>query len=87
MTTEKEVGEVMNYFEHVKVAAIRLNGDLKVGDVIKLVGGETDFDTPVENMQVDKEFVETAKAGDEVGIKVKEKVRKGYKVYKVESSE
>lgn len=87
MTTQEPVGEVMNYFEHVGVAAIKLSGDVNVGDVLKFVGGEVDFDSPVENMQMHKEFVEKASKGDEVGIKVKEKVRKGYKVFKVESSE
>ncbi len=87
MTTEEPIGEVMNYFDHVGVAAIRLSGDIKLGDVLKFVGGEVDYDMPVESIQVHKDTVESAKAGDEVGIKVKEKVRKGYKVYKVESSE
>ena len=87
MTTEHPIGIVSNYFEHVGVASVKLSGDLKIGDLIKFVGGEVDFDTPVENMKIHDDFIESAKAGDEVGIKVKEKVRKDYKVFKVVSEE
>ncbi len=82
--TEGElVGEVFNYFDHVQVAALKLQGELEVGDTIRIVGGETDFEQPIESMQVHNKPIEKAKAGDEIGIKVSEKVRKGYKVYKV----
>lgn len=87
MTTEKQVGVVSNYFEHVGVAAIKLTDSIKVGDVLKFVGGEVDYDMPVESIQIHKDTVEKAGKGDEVGIKVKEKVRKEYKVFRVESSE
>jgi len=34
-------------------------------------------------MEIEHEKVQTAKAGDSIGLKVDEKVREGYKVYKV----
>ncbi len=79
----KEIGVVLNYFEHVNAAAIKLASPLKVGDKIKLTGGETDFEQEVKSMQINKKTVEKAKKGDEIGIIVKQKVRKGYKVFKV----
>jgi len=79
----KPIGTVSNYFDHVSVAAIKLTGALKTGDTIRLVGGETDFEQKVDSMQIQREPVESAKKGDEIGIKVKEKVRKGYKAYKL----
>jgi len=79
----KLLGEVSNYFEHVDAAAIKLKDGLKVGDKIKFVGGEVDFEQEVKSMQIQHEAVQKAKKGDEVGIKIKEKVRKGYKVFKV----
>lgn len=79
----KLLGEVSNYFEHVGVAAIKLKDGLKVGDKIKFVGGEVDFEQEVKSMQIKHEAVQKAKKGDEIGIKIKEKVRKGYKVFKV----
>ncbi len=78
------IGEVFNYFDHVKAAALKLDGELKVGDTIRIVGGEdTDFEQLIDSMQVHNKPVQEAKSGDEVGIKVSEKVRKGYKIYKV----
>ena len=79
---EKQIGTVSNYFDHVSVAAIKLDSGLKVGDNIRISGGEVDFEQPIKSMQIQHDKVETAKKGDEIGIKVKEKVRKGYKVYK-----
>ncbi len=79
---ETQIGTVSNYFDHVKVAAIKLDKGLKVGDKIRVVGGESDFEQSVDSMQIQRESVERAKAGDEIGIVVKERVRKGYKVYK-----
>ncbi len=80
---EKKIGTVSNYFDHVSVAAIKLGASLKKGDTIKITGGETDFKQKVSSIQIQHEKVEKAKKGDEIGIKVKEKVRKGYKVFKV----
>jgi translation elongation factor EF-1alpha len=79
---QKQIGEVTNYFDHVKAAAIRLKAGLKKGDTIHVTGGEIDFEQEVKGMQIDRKDVEKAKKGDEVGIIVKEKVRKGYKVFK-----
>jgi len=81
---EKQIGEVSNYFDHIGVAALKLSAALKLGDKIHIKGGEsTDFEQEVKSMQVLHDKVEKAKSGDEVGIKVKKKVRKGYKVFKV----
>jgi len=79
---EIPLGVVSNYFEHVSVAAIKLEAPLKKGDTIHFVGGEIDFEQPVESMQMQHKVVTEAKKGDEIGIKVKEKVRKEYKVFK-----
>ena len=79
---EKEIGEVSNYFDHVGAAAIKLRGSLKVGDKIKIKGGNVEFEQEVKGMQIDKEDIKEAKKGDEIGVLVSQKVRKGYKVYK-----
>ena len=80
---EKQIGTVSNYFDHVGVAAIKLNAALKVGDKIRVEGGEKDFEQEITSMQVQHEKVEKAKKGDEIGIKIDDKVRKGYRVFKV----
>ncbi|MFH1318622.1 MAG: hypothetical protein ABIH71_06375, partial [Candidatus Omnitrophota bacterium] len=72
------------YFGNIGVAVIKLSDTLKEGDEIRLVGGDdTDFNQKVDSMEFDHKKVKEAKKGKEVGMKIKEKVREGYKVYKV----
>ncbi len=72
-----------HYFPHPEAAIIKLLGVLEEGDTIRIVGGvDTDFEQKVKSMEVDHEKIEKAGKGDEVGLKVKKKVREGYKVYK-----
>ena len=79
----KEIGRVFDYFERVGVIAIQLTDSLKVGDTIRIVGGETDFTQVVDSMQIEGKNVTKAKKGESVGIKVSQKCHKDYKVYKV----
>lgn len=80
---EKQIGVISNYFDHISVAAIKLKDSLKVGDKVKIVGGDVEFEQKIGSMQIHHKKVDKAKKGDEIGIKVDEKVRKGYKVLKV----
>ncbi|MEK6848161.1 MAG: translation elongation factor-like protein [Nanoarchaeota archaeon] len=80
---EKEIGEIENFFAHVNAAAIKLKAPLKVGDKIRVEGGNVSFEQSVESIQINRQEVQEAKKGDEIGIIVAEKVRKGYKVYKL----
>ncbi len=79
----KLIGKITHYFGNIGVAVIELSDTLKVGDNIRIIGGETDFTQTVESMEVEHEKVEEAKKGDSVGLKVGQKVREGYKVYKL----
>ena len=80
----KLIGKIVHYFGNIKVAVIKLTAPLKAGETIRIAGGETtDFEQKVKSMQVEHEEIEKAKKGDEVGLKVDEKVREGYKVYQV----
>lgn len=81
---DKPIGKITHYFSNIEVAVIDLSAPLKVGDKIRVVGGEaTDFEQEVDSMQIEHLQVKSAKKGDNVGMKVKEKVHEGYKVYKV----
>ena len=79
----KLIGRVTHYFGKIGVAVIELEDALKVGDKIRIVGGQTDFEQVVESMEIEHKKVKEAKAGDSVGLKVIQKVREGYKVYKL----
>jgi len=50
---------------------------------LKYKGHTTEFTDVVASLQVDNKPIEEAKVGNLVGIKVKERVREGDKVYKV----
>ncbi len=80
---DKLIGKITHYFSKIGVAVIELDDTLKVGDTIRIVGGETDFEQTVDSMEVEHQKVETAKNGDSIGLKVSQKVREGYKVYKL----
>ena len=79
----KLTGEIIHYFGKIGVAVIKLSESLKKGERIRVVGGvDTDFEQDIKSMQVDHQSIEKAKKGDEIGLKLKEKAREGYKVYK-----
>ena len=81
---EEEVGVIVKFFAKPSVAALKVtSGTIKTGDVLKYVGHTTDFAEPVGSMEVDNQAVDEVKAGDLVGIKVKERVRENDKVFKV----
>ena len=65
------------------VAGIELTAPLKVGDKIAIKGHTTDLELTVESMQVQNANVQEGKPGDEVGIKVPDRVRRGDYVYKI----
>lgn len=80
---EKEIGKVSDFFARPVVAGIDLSGSLKMGDKIHIKGHTTDMEMLVGSMQIDNASVNEAKAGDSVGIKVSDRVRRGDTVYKV----
>ena len=80
---EEKVGEVVKFFGKISVAAITLSGTLKVGETLRFIGHTTDFSQKVDSMQIENQSVETAKAGDDIGIKVSDRVRPGDSVYRV----
>ena len=81
---EEKIGIVEHFFSNVNVAAIKIiNGQLKIGDTIHVVGTNTDFTQKIDSMQINRNPVMSVKAGDDVGIKVKDRVRENDVVYKV----
>lgn len=79
----KEIGEILHYYSHIQVAVIRLSDAMKTGEKIRIKGHTTNFEQEVGSMQVDHNQIETAEKGQEIGMKVNDKVREQDKVYKV----
>lgn len=81
---EEKIGVVEHFFNKVSVAAIKMtDGELKVGDTIHIVGATTDFTQKVDRIEINRQPIEVAKPGDEIGIKVNERVREKDTVYKI----
>ena len=80
---EIEIGKVDDFFARPVVAGITLTGTLNLGDKIHIKGHTTDLELTVTSMQINNANVNTAKAGDAIGIKLTDRVRPGDKVYKV----
>lgn len=83
MEEKKLIGTVEHYFTKAGVAIVNLEGELSVGDKISIEGMTTNLQQTVESMQIEHEPVGKAKTGDDVGLKVSDRVRPGDQVYKV----
>ncbi len=77
-----EVGRVVNYYKKVGVAEVELYKDIRVGDTILIIGKTTGcIEKKIKEMQINHKFVDVARKGEKVGIKIDEKVREGDRVY------
>ncbi|MGC8587183.1 MAG: hypothetical protein ACP5K9_02770 [Candidatus Micrarchaeia archaeon] len=77
------IGVVERFYDKLGVAAIRLEGELSIGDTIEIGDESASIRQKVESMQINRNDVQSAEAGDDVGIKLKWKVEQGSAVYKV----
>ena len=81
---EEQVAVIVKFFAKPSVAALEVaNGTINKGDLLRYKGYTTDFTEEISSMEIDNQSVDDVKAGDLVGVKVKERVREGDKVYKV----
>ena len=78
---EKLIGKVTHYYDKVGVAIVKLSAPVAVGDEIHIYGNKTDLEQTVGSMQVEHEDIQKATKGDEIGVKVNDKVREGDEVY------
>ncbi len=80
----KKIGEVFHFFGKIGVAAIRLtDGSLAVGDNVQIQGPTTNLEQTVDALQIEHAAVSTAGPGQEVGMKVRDRVREKDFVYKL----
>jgi selenocysteine-specific translation elongation factor len=81
---EIEIGKITHYFDKIGVAVIKLSGELKKGEKIKIKEGENEFEQVVDSIQIEYQPVERAMAGQEVAVKVSQPVKEKAIVYKIE---
>lgn len=81
---EEEIGVVTHFFKGPSVAVISVTeGELAIGDEIRIVGHTSDFTETITSMEVEHEKVERATKGHEVAIKVVARARPHDKVLKI----
>jgi putative protease len=78
-----QIGQITHYFDHISVAALTLTEPLRIGDTIHILGHSTDFKQEVTSLQIDHQDVSEAKPGDDVGMKVIQKVHPHDKLFKL----
>ena len=78
---KREIGEVTHYFTHLSVAVVKLADHLKVGDEVHIKGATTDFTQKIDSMQIHGKDIREANKGESVGMKVKDRVREGDKIF------
>ncbi len=80
----KKVGEVFHFYGKIGVAAIKLTDNtLAIGDTVQIQGPTTNVEQTVDTLQIEHANVSRADVGQEVGMKVRERVREKDFVYKV----
>jgi len=81
---DEEIGHITHYFPKIGVAVIEVTaGSLKVGETIRIKGHTSDLTQTVDSLQQEHLQVPEIGQGVSAGLKVKEHVREGDKVYKV----
>lgn len=77
-----EAGRITHFYSKIGVAVVELTAPIKVGDMILIKGETTSLEQPVESMQIEHVNIQKAEAGQSIGLRVKDRVRPGDKVYK-----
>lgn len=78
---EKPIGAITHYYGGIGVAIVKFNKAVKKGTKIRIKGATTDFIQEIGSIQYNHQDIESAKKGQEVGIKVTEKVRECDEVF------
>ena len=84
MSEQKPIGAVTHYFGKLGVAIVKFNKAVEAGMKLKFKGATTDFEEVIKSMQFDHKEIDKAKKGQEVGIKVGDKVREGDMIFESE---
>lgn len=79
----KPLGVVTHYYSGIEVGIVKCAAPIKIGDMVHVKGATTDFVQAVDSLQYDRTPLSVSKKGQEVGMKVKDRVREGDEVYAV----
>lgn len=77
------VGVVDDFYSHIGVITFTLRAPLNAGDAIHVRGHTTDLEQTISSMQCEHKDIANGRTGMGVGIKIKDKARRGDYVYKI----
>ena len=81
---KRDIGQVVNYYNKVKAAELRIWDDLRIGDKIIIQGQTTGSIThTIDSMQIEGKSVDYVDKGSNVAIAMPTKVRENDFVYKL----
>jgi putative protease len=80
---EQRIGQVTHFYNRISVAVLILSDIIRLGDTIHIVGRSTDFQQEITSLQINHRAVPEAWPGQEIALKVDERVRRGDTVFKV----
>lgn len=78
----RRIGEVIHYYPKAHAAAVRLDeGELHTGDMIRIAGHGHEITEPVQSLELDHRRIQSAHAGETVGVWVEAPVHEHDAVY------
>jgi putative protease len=81
------IGHVTHYFDRVGVAVLSLTDWIRVGDTVHILGHSTDFQLKVTSLQIEHQPVSQAGPGQDVALKVNQRVHADDAVFKISEGE
>ena len=78
------VGRINHYFDHINVAVLTLTETIHVGETLHFLGHSTDFRQEITSLEIEHKAVESAKPGEDVAMKVTQRVHPNDAVFRVE---
>jgi len=82
-STGIKIGDVLHFYGKRSVAVLKLLETLRVGETIRIKGKNIEFEQQVKSMQIKHKQIEEAKPGDDIGLKVNQKVTRSCQVFKL----
>jgi U32 family peptidase len=75
-----DIGKVIHYYDKISVAVVELMRPLSLQDRVVFRGKSTEFEQVIDSMQIQHRSIERADVGQEVAVKVHERVRCGDRI-------
>lgn len=79
-----KIGTVIKVYPNIKIVLVALSSDVFLGQDIYFTSqdGQFAFNYKIENIKVNHQNLDFAKAGSVIGLKINEEVKVGYEIYR-----